>query len=54
MSRISPADLLRLVLEESGYNAMLAADSSSSKVYPGIGAPEFEGYDATPHKAACK
>jgi len=31
-----------------------AADSSSSKVYPGIGAPDFEGYDATPHKAACK
>ena len=31
-----------------------AADSSTAKVYPGTGAPNFEGYDATEHKAACK
>ena len=37
-----------------GVGVKPAADSSSSKVYPGIGAPDFEGYDATPHKAACK
>jgi polar amino acid transport system substrate-binding protein len=28
--------------------------SSTTKVYPGTGAPDFEGYDATEHKAVCK
>jgi polar amino acid transport system substrate-binding protein len=30
------------------------ADSSTVKIYPGIGAPGFEGYDPTEHKLACK
>lgn len=41
-------------IHEKWFGVKPAADSSSSKVYPGIGAPDFEGYDATPHKAACK
>lgn len=30
------------------------ADSSVVKIYPGIGAPGFEGYDASEHELACK
>jgi polar amino acid transport system substrate-binding protein len=29
-------------------------DSSVVKIYPGIGAPDFEGYDPTQHELACK
>ena len=41
-------------IHEKWFGVKPAADSSSAKTYPGIGAPDFEGYDATPHKAACK
>jgi len=41
-------------IHEKWFGVKPAADSSSAKVYPGTGAPNFEGYDATEHKAACK
>jgi polar amino acid transport system substrate-binding protein len=36
------------------FGAKPDADSSTVKIYPGIGAPGFEGYDPTEHKLACK
>lgn len=30
------------------------ADSSVVKIYPGYGAPDFEGYDSAKHEMACK
>ncbi|WID95098.1 ABC transporter substrate-binding protein [Bosea vestrisii] len=41
-------------IHEKWFGVKPDAASSTTKVYPGIGAPDFEGYDATPHKAECK
>lgn len=41
-------------IHEKWFGVKPAADSSTAKIYPGTGAPNFEGYDATEHKAACK
>jgi polar amino acid transport system substrate-binding protein len=41
-------------IHEKWFGVKPDADSSTSKVFPGTGAPDFEGYDATDHKAACK
>lgn len=41
-------------IHEKWFGVKPDAASSMAKVYPGIGAPDFEGYDATPHKAECK
>ncbi|CAN7147155.1 ABC transporter substrate-binding protein [Bosea sp. LjRoot90] len=41
-------------IHEKWFGVMPDVASSTAKVYPGIGAPDFEGYDATPHKAECK
>ncbi|MCO5731370.1 ABC transporter substrate-binding protein [Rhizobium sp. SSA_523] len=43
-----------VALYEKWYNEKPAADSPLSTVYPGYGAPDFTGYDATPHELACK
>ena len=41
-------------IHEKWFGVKPAAGSSTMKVYPGYGAPDFEGYDATEHKAECK
>ena len=41
-------------IHEKWFGVKPDAGSSSAKVYPGTGAPDFEGYDATERKAACK
>ncbi|MCV9939024.1 ABC transporter substrate-binding protein [Boseaceae bacterium BT-24-1] len=41
-------------IHEKWFGVKPDGASSTAKVYPGIGAPDFEGYDATPHKAECK
>ncbi len=41
-------------LHEKWFGVKPAADTSTAKVYPGTGAPGFEGYDPTERKADCK
>jgi polar amino acid transport system substrate-binding protein len=41
-------------IHEKWFGVKPDAASSTSKVFPGTGAPDFEGYDATERKAACK
>ncbi|MDF2812880.1 MAG: amino acid transporter substrate-binding protein [Microvirga sp.] len=41
-------------IHEKWFGVAPDAASSTSKVYPGTGAPDFEGYDATERKAVCK
>lgn len=41
-------------IHEKWFGVKPDANSSMAKVYPGTGAPDFEGYDATEHKAVCK
>jgi polar amino acid transport system substrate-binding protein len=41
-------------IHEKWFGVKPDANSSAAKVYPGTGAPDFEGYDATERKAACK
>ena len=41
-------------IHEKWFGVKPDAGSSMAKVYPGIGAPGFEGYDPTPHEAACR
>jgi polar amino acid transport system substrate-binding protein len=41
-------------IHEKWFGVKPDAGSSMDKVYPGVGAPDFEGYDATPHKATCQ
>ncbi|SIO67082.1 amino acid ABC transporter substrate-binding protein, PAAT family [Bradyrhizobium erythrophlei] len=41
-------------IHEKWFGVKPDASSSSAKVYPGVGAPGFEGYDAAEHKATCK
>lgn len=41
-------------IHEKWFGVKPDASSSAATVYPGTGAPGFEGYDATEHKAECK
>lgn len=41
-------------IHEKWFGVKPDAGSSTAKIYPGVGAPDFEGYDATEQKAACK
>lgn len=41
-------------IHEKWFGVKPDATSSMAKVYPGTGAPDFEGYDATEHKLECK
>jgi polar amino acid transport system substrate-binding protein len=41
-------------IHEKWFGVPPAKDSSTAKVYPGIGAPGFTGYDATEHKLSCQ
>jgi polar amino acid transport system substrate-binding protein len=41
-------------IHEKWFGVPPAEGSSTAKVYPGTGAPDFEGYDATEHKTSCK
>lgn len=41
-------------LYEKWYGGDIPADSPLITVYPGYGAPGFEGYDETPHDVVCK
>lgn len=41
-------------LYEKWYGGDIPTDSPLITVYPGYGAPGFEGYDATPHDVVCK
>lgn len=41
-------------IHEKWFGVKPDAASSTATVYPGTGAPGFEGYDATEHKAECK
>lgn len=41
-------------IHEKWFGVKPDAGSSTVKVYPGVGAPDFEGYDPTEHKAACQ
>ncbi len=41
-------------IHEKWFGVKPDPNSSTSKVYPGVGAPDFVGYDPTEHKAECK
>ncbi|MGX1785621.1 substrate-binding periplasmic protein [Bosea sp. NPDC055332] len=41
-------------IHEKWFGVKPDAASSTAKIYPGTGAPDFEGYDAAPRKTECK